>query len=189
MKKSVSLGIAVTCSCAAGSTSCASCFGWTVPQSYNISAASGTPAKPFISATVSSTTPLVGEPVTISGVATGGNLASGVQIWIFAGNYVNVTTVPVNADGTFSKTYQTTGLPPATYYVFVQSPGPDGIFDIDLYRCRHIFRAGCQHQDKNNGLQLHRELAVCRMQQHPRHSRMPSICPDRTMYSPNSRSS
>jgi hypothetical protein len=54
-------------------------------------------------------------------------------MWIFAGNYVNVTTVPVNADGTFSKTYPTTGLPPATYYVFVQSPGNDGVFDIDLY--------------------------------------------------------
>ncbi|MDO9550717.1 MAG: hypothetical protein Q7J03_07060 [Methanoregula sp.] len=92
-----------------------------------------TSAKPFISATVSSSMPVVGEPVTISGVATGGNLASGVQIWVFAGNYVNVTTVPVNADGTFSKTYTTTGLPPATYYVFVQSPSTDGTFDIDLY--------------------------------------------------------
>ena len=90
-------------------------------------------AKPFISATVSSATPTVGDPVTISGVANGGNLATGVQIWVFAGNYVNVTTVPVNADGSFLKTYQTTGLPPATYYVFVQSPGVNGAFDIDLY--------------------------------------------------------
>ena len=97
-------------------------------------AASGvTSAKPFVSATVSSSTPTVGDPVTISGVATGGNLASGVQIWVFAGNYVNVTTVPVNADGTFSKTYPSTGLPPATYYVFIESPGTDGKFDIDLY--------------------------------------------------------
>jgi len=94
--------------------------------------ASATAAKPTISATVSSTDPTVGDTVTISGVATGSNLASGVQIWVFAGHYVNVTTVPVNADGTFSKTYQTTGLPPATYYVFVQSPGPDGVFNIDL---------------------------------------------------------
>ena len=90
-------------------------------------------AKPSISATPSSITPTVGDPLTISGVATGGNLASGVQMWIFAGNYVNVTNVPVNADGTFSKTYPTTGLPAATYYVFVQSPGNDGVFDIDLY--------------------------------------------------------
>ena len=94
--------------------------------------ASATAAKPTISATVSSTDPIVGDTITLSGVATGSNLASGVQIWVFAGHYVNVTTVPVNADGTFSKTYQTTGLPPATYYVFVQSPGPDGVFNIDL---------------------------------------------------------
>ena len=89
---------------------------------------------PTINATISSLKPTVGAPVTISGVATGGNLASsGVQIWVFAGNYVNVTTVPVNADGTFSKTYTSTGLPPATYYVFAQSPGNDGKFDIALY--------------------------------------------------------
>ena len=68
--------------------------------------------------------------MTISGVATGGNLTEGVQIWVFAGNYINVTIVPVNTDGTFSKTYQTAGLPPATYYVIVQSPGNDGILNI-----------------------------------------------------------
>jgi hypothetical protein len=87
---------------------------------------------PTISATVSSTTPTVGDPVIISGVATGGNLAEGVQMWVFAGNYVNVATLPVNADGTFSKTYQTATLPPAKYFVFVQSPAADGKFDIDL---------------------------------------------------------
>jgi hypothetical protein len=96
-------------------------------------ATGGLSAKPFISATVSSATPSVGDPVTISGVATGGNLKSGVRIWLFAGNYVNVTTVMVNAEGTFTKTYLTTGLPPATIYVFVQSPSTDGTFDIDLY--------------------------------------------------------
>jgi len=41
-------------------------------------------------------------------------------------------SVPVNADGTYSRTYNTTGLPPATYYVFVQSPGPNGNYNIDL---------------------------------------------------------
>jgi hypothetical protein len=70
--------------------------------------------------------------VTISGVATGGNLSAGVQIWIFAGSYIDVSTVPVNADGTYSKTFQTAGFPPATYYVYVQSPGNDGKFGIAL---------------------------------------------------------
>jgi hypothetical protein len=59
-----------------------------------------------------------------------GTITSGVQIWVFAGNYVNVNTVPVSADGTFSKTYNTTGLPPATYYVFVQYPGADDNLEI-----------------------------------------------------------
>ena len=86
--------------------------------------------QPFISATVSPNPASVGEPVTISGVATGGNLTAGVQIWVFAGNYVNVSTTPVNADGTYAKTYPTTGLPPATYYVIVQSPGKDGYLNI-----------------------------------------------------------
>jgi hypothetical protein len=91
-----------------------------------------TAVKPFVSATISSTTPTVGDMVTISGKTTGSNFTSGVQIWIFAGNYVNVTTVPVSADGSYSKTSSTAGLPPAMYYVFVQDPGPDGILDLDL---------------------------------------------------------
>ena len=136
MKKSVSFGIAVIALVllaalvvlpVSGVTNATTAVTTTSPSANGM-----TVAKPFVSATVSSTTPTVGEPVTISGVATDANLAAGVQIWVFAGNYVNVSTVPVNADGTFSKTYQTTGLPPATYYVFVQSPGPDGLFDINL---------------------------------------------------------
>jgi len=128
MKKSVSLGFAVLTF-----VLLAALLVLPVSGAVDSSAATtATAAKPFISATVSSVAPTVGEPVTISGVATGANLASGVQIWIFAGNYINATTVPVNADGTFSKTYPTTGLPPAMYYVFVQSPGPDGTFSIDL---------------------------------------------------------
>lgn len=86
--------------------------------------------QPYISATASPAQAAVGEPVTIRGVASGGNLTAGVQIWVFAGNYVNVSTTPVNADGSFAKTYQTTGLPTATYYVIVQSPGKDGFLSI-----------------------------------------------------------
>jgi len=86
--------------------------------------------QPFISAIVTPDPATVGEPVTVSGVATGGNLTAGVQIWVFAGNYVNVSTTPVNADGSFAKMYQTTSLPPATYYVIVQSPGHDGYLNI-----------------------------------------------------------
>jgi hypothetical protein len=79
-------------------------------------------AKHFVSATVSSGSPAAGEPVTIRGRVNGGVLSEGVQIWVFAGNYVNVSHVPVNTDGTFSQSFPTTGLPPATYYAYIQSP-------------------------------------------------------------------
>jgi hypothetical protein len=85
---------------------------------------------PYITATSSPTKPLVGDNVTISGTATGGNLTSSAQIWIFAGSYVNVTTVPVSANGSYTKTFSTAGLPPATYYVFVQYSGGDNTFNI-----------------------------------------------------------
>ena len=89
-------------------------------------------AKHFVSATVSSGSPAAGEPVTIRGRVTGGVLSEGVQIWVFAGNYMNVSHVLVNTDGTFSQSFPTTGLPPATYYAYVQSPGANGMFNIDL---------------------------------------------------------
>ncbi len=76
--------------------------------------------------------PVVGEPVTISGTVIGSTVPADVQIWVFAGNYVNVTTVPVTVAGTFSRTYASTGMPPATYYVYIQSPGANGIYNIDV---------------------------------------------------------
>jgi hypothetical protein len=88
--------------------------------------------KHVVGARISSVSPAIGEPVTINGLVTGSILPVDVQIWLFAGNYVNVSTVPVNADGTISITYSTIGLPPAIYYVYIQSPGANGKFNIDL---------------------------------------------------------
>jgi hypothetical protein len=73
-----------------------------------------------------------GDPITISGVATG-NPSVGVAIWIFGTNKFIYETVPVNSDGTFS--YELTGaetenLAPGQYYVVVQSPGYNNIFDV-----------------------------------------------------------
>ena len=45
---------------------------------------------------------------------------------------MNVSNTPVNAGGSFLQTYTTTGLPPAKYYVLVQSPGANEEFNIDL---------------------------------------------------------
>jgi hypothetical protein len=95
-----------------------------------VSGDAGTNVTSQVSATTLTSSVTVGDPLTITGMATGGNLSAGVQIWVFAGNYVNVTTVPVNTKGEFTKTFPTVGLPPAPYYIFVQSPGSDGTFDI-----------------------------------------------------------
>ncbi|MEI8330148.1 MAG: hypothetical protein WCF90_00565 [Methanomicrobiales archaeon] len=54
-------------------------------------------------------------------------------MWVFDGNYVNVTTVPIYATlYSHKNTYITSGLPHATYYVFAQSPGVNDKFDIDF---------------------------------------------------------
>ena len=92
-----------------------------------------TPMQTFVSVTVSQAVPTVGDTVWVTGVAENRNLTAGVQIWIFAGNYINVTTVPIDANGySYRNGYNTPGLPPATYYVFAQCPGLDGRYDIDF---------------------------------------------------------
>jgi hypothetical protein len=102
----------------------------TVPGTMGATATMTT--KHFVSASVSSGSPAMGEPVTIRGTVTGSMLPVDVQIWVFAGTYENVSTVPVNVDGTFSRIYSSTGLPLATYFVYVQSPGANGKYNIDL---------------------------------------------------------
>jgi hypothetical protein len=102
----------------------------TVPDTTGINATLA--AKQFVGARISSESPASGEPVTINGLVTGSPLPADVQIWVFSGNYLNVSAVPVNADGTFSRTYSSTGLPLATYYVYIQSPGANGKYNIDL---------------------------------------------------------
>ena len=60
-----------------------------------------TEGKPTISASMSAVYLKAGEPLTVQGIATG-QATEGVQIWIFAGNYLNVSTAAVNPSGTFS---------------------------------------------------------------------------------------
>ena len=88
--------------------------------------------KPSITVSVSPSAPKVGDTVVISGVAKGGNLTPGVDMWIFAGNYVNITNVPVNGSGFYSHSVNTANLPPAYYYIFVQHPGSDNSFNINV---------------------------------------------------------
>jgi len=89
---------------------------------------------PSLSAMVSSTEPAIGEPVTVSGYAEGGNLMAGIRVWVFGGNYVNVTTVPVGSGGAFSATFSTADLPAGNYYILAEGAGNDGAFDLDLTR-------------------------------------------------------
>ncbi len=135
MKKSVSLGITVLALVLLVALFVLPVSG-VVPLSSDATTAPvavlHTPPKSFVSVAVNPIV-TVGETAYVAGVVEGVNITSGVQIWVFAGNYVNVTTVPINADGySFKNSYQTAGLPPATYYVFVQSPGPDGLYAIDF---------------------------------------------------------
>jgi len=92
-------------------------------------ASAATDGKPTISASLSAVYLKAGQPLTVMGVATG-TVTEGVQIWIFSGDYVNVSTVPVNPSGTFAKTYTTSSLSPAKYYVIVQHPGSDNSLQI-----------------------------------------------------------
>lgn len=45
---------------------------------------------------------------------------------------MNISTTPINAGNSFSRTYFTTGLPLAKSYVLVQSPGANKEYNIDL---------------------------------------------------------
>jgi hypothetical protein len=88
--------------------------------------------KPTITASVFPSAPKVGDTVIISGTASGGNITPGVSLWIFARNYINITNVPVNSSGFYSKSFNSTGLPPAYYYIFVQHPGSDNKVNINV---------------------------------------------------------
>jgi hypothetical protein len=73
-----------------------------------------------------------GDPVTISGIATG-HPQVGLQIWFIGYNFAKVTTIQVNDDNTYSYQLQsadTADLAPGQYFVVVQHPMENGRFDI-----------------------------------------------------------
>ena len=73
-----------------------------------------------------------GDPVTISGIATG-RPQIGLQIWFIGYNFVKISTVSVNSDNTFAYTLRgtdTANLAPGQYFVIVQHPMENGRFDI-----------------------------------------------------------
>ena len=101
-----------------------------VPLSATIST-TGTqsPEKPYVSGTVSAATVTAGQPVTISGIATG-NTTPGIEIWIFGNSYAKQANVPVDANGSYSYSFDTAGLSPQQYFVLIQDPGTNGVFGL-----------------------------------------------------------
>jgi hypothetical protein len=73
-----------------------------------------------------------GDPVVISGIATG-HPQNGLQIWVIGKNYVKISSVPVNEDNTYSyelKSSETQDLTSGQYLVIIQHPMMNGEFDI-----------------------------------------------------------
>jgi trimeric autotransporter adhesin len=88
--------------------------------------------KPFVSATASQSTVAKGDRLYITGTAEG--QPSSVAIWILGKNYADRVFEPVNADSTFK--YEllqatTANLYSGQYFVVVQHPMQNGVFDID----------------------------------------------------------
>ena len=95
------------------------------PLTATISATDAAAAKPYVSATLSSASIVAGQPLIVSGVATGN--VTNVEIWFFGDNYGKNANVAVDANGSYTYTLDTAGLAPQDYYyVLVQSPGADG---------------------------------------------------------------
>jgi PKD repeat protein len=88
---------------------------------------------PNLTATVSPSTVTHGEKIFINGTAEG--QPSSVAIWILGKNFATRQMEPVNVDGSFSYevTEDTTqAMYGEQYYVVVQHPGMNGVYDIDV---------------------------------------------------------
>jgi len=73
-----------------------------------------------------------GDPVYIHGIATG-HPQNGLQVWLFGNNYVKISTVSTNADNSYEyelKPVDTRTLAPGQYFVLIQHPMMNGVFDI-----------------------------------------------------------
>jgi hypothetical protein len=73
-----------------------------------------------------------GDPVYVTGVATG-HPRDGLQVWLIGYNTVKITTVAVNDDNSYSwelKSTDTKNLASGQYLVIVQHPMMNGQFDI-----------------------------------------------------------
>lgn len=89
--------------------------------------------KPFISAEISPKPVVRGKAFAVTGFAEG--IPPEVQIWIIGKNYGSTAKSPVNQDAsfTFNGTEALSGsLVPGQYWLFVQHPMQNNLFDIDI---------------------------------------------------------
>ncbi len=87
---------------------------------------------PFVSATASPSTIAQGDDLYITGTAEG-NPSQGVQVWIFGKNFASVNRQSVASDGSFSYEIEgavTSDLANGQYFVVVQHPMENGVFDV-----------------------------------------------------------
>ncbi|NMB79865.1 MAG: hypothetical protein GYA23_12315 [Methanomicrobiales archaeon] len=82
----------------------------------------------------SSRTPAIanGDPVTLTGIATG-HPRDGLQVWVVGRNYLKVSTISVSDDNSFTfelKPSDTQNLASGQYFVVVQHPMMNGQFDV-----------------------------------------------------------
>jgi PGF-CTERM protein len=89
--------------------------------------------KPFVSATASQSTVAKGDRVYVTGTAEG--QPSSVLVWILGKNYATRSSAAVNSDASFSyeiKQEATRNLASGQYFVVVQHPMQNNVFDVDL---------------------------------------------------------
>jgi hypothetical protein len=89
--------------------------------------------KPFITAQISPSSVLPGQPFTVSGFAEGN--PETVQIWILGKNYYSRSIQSVNPDASYTYTVPrevTSQLASGQYFVVVQHPMQNTTFDIDV---------------------------------------------------------
>ena len=90
--------------------------------------------KPFVSAAVSSATVAQGDSIKIIGTAEG-DPQQGVAIWVLGKNYNNRKTQSINSDSSFTyeiKGSDTEKLATGQYFIVVQHPMQNTVFDIDV---------------------------------------------------------
>lgn len=94
---------------------------------YAYSTASVALKQPFLTATAASSTVAQGDKIKISGTAEATN---DLQYYVFGTNKFVTNVISVDSDGTYSAEIETDDLAAGQYFVVVQHPMYDGVFNV-----------------------------------------------------------